>query len=96
METKAKSLGIGGKMRYIYPNGHNYGAQIYKQKCQTICKQKRSFRFICCIYTLQEPIFWLMLPRGKFPVELCHPLRTGRWSNSNNPEGWSQRVTNRR
>ena len=25
MEHKAKSLGIGGKMRYVYPNGHNYG-----------------------------------------------------------------------
>ena len=26
METKAKALGVGGKMRYVYPNGHNYGA----------------------------------------------------------------------
>ena len=25
MEKKAKQLGIGGKMRYLYPNGHNYG-----------------------------------------------------------------------
>ena len=32
METKAKSLGIGGKMRYIYPNGHNYGAQNLRTK----------------------------------------------------------------
>ena len=25
METKAKALGVGGKMHYVYPNGHNYG-----------------------------------------------------------------------
>eukprot|EP01052_Picozoa_sp_SAG31_P015987 SAG31_NODE_1043_length_10184_cov_2.174517_3_plen_65_part_00 len=29
MEAKAKALGIGGKMRYVYPNGHNYGALSY-------------------------------------------------------------------
>jgi len=25
MEAKAKTLGISGKLHYVYPNGHNYG-----------------------------------------------------------------------